>query len=463
MKQIKYFIYTSRFVALMLLSFMVSCEDFVDIDDPKKELVAETVFSDERSAEAVVVGLYSQLVETSYYTALTTGLSGDELTDFSFQPNQVQFFANDILPQNDILDVRLWIVLYKVIFSSNAIVEGLENNTEITPDRANQFQGEARFIRAFCYFYLVNLFGDIPMITSTDYRENASKPREATSEIYELIINDLTIALDLLTDDYPTGEKVRANKSSAHALLARVYLYNGNWSGAETEATSVIDNTALYSLNELSDAFLPNSNEAVLQFFPTTSTFGFNTLEGVNFIIPFAPPFNVALENGFVNSLDANDLRLNAWVGNISDGTQTFYFPFKYKVRFDFTFGGDGVLEYAMVIRLAELYLIRAEARIQQDDVTGARADLNVIRDRAGLPNTTASDKSSLLLAIEQERQIELFTEWGHRWFDLKRTNRANEILGAVKANWQSTDELYPIPFRERENNPSLDQNLGYN
>lgn len=116
-----------------------------------------------------------------------------------------------------------------------------------------------------------------------------------------------------------------------------------------------------------------------------------------------------------------------------------------------------------MVLRLAEQYLIRAEARVRQNNISGGQSDLNAIRNRSGLPNTTANDQGSLLLAIEQERRVELFTEWGHRWFDLKRTERAEAVLSpfALK-DWQSTDVLFPIPQTEREINSRLTQNEGY-
>jgi hypothetical protein len=114
-------------------------------------------------------------------------------------------------------------------------------------------------------------------------------------------------------------------------------------------------------------------------------------------------------------------------------------------------------------LRLAEQYLIRGEARAHQNNVQGAQEDLNIIRSRAGLGATTANDESSLLAVIETERQVELFAEWGHRWFDLKRTGRADAVLSLEKApNWQSTDRLYPIPFEEIKINPSLTQNPGY-
>ena len=112
---------------------------------------------------------------------------------------------------------------------------------------------------------------------------------------------------------------------------------------------------------------------------------------------------------------------------------------------------------------MAEQYLIRSEARIQQGNLAGGIQDLNTIRNRAGLSNFNLTDKNSLLTAVLHERQVELFTEWGHRWFDLKRTNNATNVLNAVKgAGWQPFDTLYPVPQVEIQNNGRIVQNAGY-
>jgi hypothetical protein len=117
------------------------------------------------------------------------------------------------------------------------------------------------------------------------------------------------------------------------------------------------------------------------------------------------------------------------------------------------------------VFRLAEQHLIRAEARAKLGNLNGtnsAESDINILRDRAGLGPTTAQTKDELLAAVGQERRVELFAEWGHRWFDLKRTGKADEVLDVVKPGWQRDDALYPIPYTERQLNPNLTQNKSY-
>lgn len=108
------------------------------------------------------------------------------------------------------------------------------------------------------------------------------------------------------------------------------------------------------------------------------------------------------------------------------------------------------------------MYLIRAEARAQQNNISGAQSDLNAIRTRAGLPNTTATTQAQLLSALEHERWVELFTEWSDRWFNLRRLNKSTAVLSLIKPAWQPHQQLYPIASSFMTSNPNLTQNPGY-
>ena len=119
--------------------------------------------------------------------------------------------------------------------------------------------------------------------------------------------------------------------------------------------------------------------------------------------------------------------------------------------------------ENSVILRLSEIYLIRAEARLMQGNTGNAKEDLNIIRRRAGLIDNSSNIQSEIADAILKERRVELFLEYGNRWFDLKRTQRADAVLGAFKpGDWQSTDALYPIPLDEIRKAPQLTQNQGY-
>ncbi len=447
-----------------IISFLLfSCSDFVDIDPPVTEISGDVVYTDEASAKAAMMGVYSELIGRLFGIAnggptLYGGLSSDEFLNFSSNLNNLEFFENALTPSNGNIN-SLWSEAYTRIFAINSVIEGLKKSSNIGVDIRTQLMGEAVFMRAFLHFYLVNLFGDVPYITTTDFRVNTGISRMPEAQVYEHIISDLTEAKGLLLDgfSFSNGERTKPNRVVATAMLARVYLYTKNWNKAEAEATDVINNSAVYAIeDDLNTVFLPNSAETIWQLVPQASG---NTAEGLNFILTGAPRF-AALTPNLLGAFESGDERLNNWVGHYSDGIQTYAFPFKYKVQ-----TSTATEEYYTVLRMAEQYLIRSEARTHQGDLEGAKSDLNVIRNRAGLEHTTAMDEASLLLAIEQERRIELFAEWGQRWLDLKRIGRADAVLAPIKTDWQLTDVLYPIPLDQilRDSNmDQSDQNPGY-
>lgn len=370
-----------------------------------------------------------------------------------------EFIKNEIsITNHSTIEGVFWNAAYKYIYASNLIVENATASTQLTAPVKNSVVGQALFIRAFCYFHLMNLFGDVPLATTSDYRVNAVLPRTAKSNVMAQVIDDLVKAQNLLLTTYPSTERVKVNKWTAAALLARVYLYKQDFANAEIQATNVI-NSGMYTLEtNLSNVFLKASNEAIWQLRPVNPVY--NSYEG-NAILPATTSSTPTylITTGLLNAFEAGDARRTAWVQSRSFASQTVYYPYKYKV-----YGSSAPLtEYYMMFRLAEQYLIRAEARTMQSNISGAQSDINKIRNRAGLGNTIANDQTTLLNAIGQERRIELLAEWGHRWYDLKRTQRANTILGALKpTTWQSTDVLWPIPQSQINLNPFLTQNPGY-
>jgi starch-binding outer membrane protein, SusD/RagB family len=439
-----------------------SCKKFVAIPPTPTQILSYKVFEDDGTAAKAITGIYIQMISnnnlfSSGNTTFYPGLSADELYFYSNDAKQ-EFLKNEISPNNhDLISIIFWSPAYKYIYAANACIEGLAKSTSLTPSVKRGLTGEAKFIRAYCYFYLVNLFGDVPLITTTDYELNSLMPRILKANVYDQIINDLTDAQSLLEVSYVSSDRVRPNKWAAVALLARAYLYKRDWFNAITQSSMVIS-SGMYSLqSNLSNVFLKGSSETIFQL--QAGTNNINTWEGNVFI----PPSNSVtptylLTNTILNSFEVGDLRRTNWVQSRTFAGQTLFYPFKYKVQ-----SNSSVTEYYVYLRLAEQYLIRAEAKAQQNDIAGSQADLNTIRSRAGLPNTTAADKTSLLLAVEHERQVELFAEWGHRWFDLIRTNRANIVLGALKpTTWQPTDTLWPIPSIQINLNPALTQNKGY-
>lgn len=458
-----------QFILCLLVIFMLSsCGKFVELDTPNGTIPAAAVFETDASATAAVMTLYNNgnWRDAMLYTTFLSGMSADELVYFS-SGNLLEFQNNTIDPGNLNVANYAWFFPYSEITNSNINIEGLTKSQSLSPAVKDQLIGESKFWRAMAYFQLVNTFGGVPLALSAEPIDNAFLPRNTAQEVFDQIFADLKDAKALLKPAYPTTERARVNQYAVSALLARVYLYQKDWANAEAEASSVIASNT-YSLSDPVNTFVKTSNETILQIFTIN---GF-TSWGTNFVPATATSGNpnYFLRTGFVDAFEGNDARRANWVSPIGTGVNPDYAIRKYKLRSGTTAGN----EYYVVLRLAEQYLIRAEARARQNNLSGAggaESDLNAVRSRALLEPRLDLSQSAMLLAIEQERKVELFGEWGHRWFDLKRSagisdpskTRADEVLSVVKgANWQSTDILFPIPAGERTKNTALTQNPGY-
>lgn len=449
-------------VLLYIFTIASSCKKFVEVDLPVNRLVREKVFQDDRTANAAMLDLYGKYRSAGFSgggingISMITALSSDELTYLNNLGENpfVSINENAVLTTNKATG-EIWNYAYQFIYGSNSLIEGVEKSTNLTPKLKAQLLGEATFLRAFAHFYLVNLFGKIPYITTTDYEINAKASRMEVSSIYELLIKDLKVAKDLLPTDYSSssGQRSRLNKYAASALLSRVYLYDGKYIEAEQESSIVIENQ-LYSLEALNNVFKIDNRESIwqLEAYPGNTS----TADGQQYV---NSQIDQTLTSNLIGSFESGDSRLQNWILQYDVDK---YAPNKYKDGSS----ASSLTEASTVLRLAEQYLIRAEARAMQNKLVGAisaESDLNMIRNRASLTNTSATTKEQLLTAIAIERRHELFTEWGHRWFDLKRTGRADAVLAPLKVSWATTDQLYPIPEKETLINPNMTQNPGYN
>jgi len=467
--------------------FVISCKKLVVVSSPVNALTSENVYSDNATAASVLTGVYMSLNTNTPQTfssinsiSLASGLSADELIVYGGAANAnstlVQFYLNQLTPGLSTSSGQtIWKSIYSSIYVINVALERLLASNSLTPIVKQQLTGEAKFLRAFFYFYLVNLYGDVPLTTTSDYRFNSMLTRAPKTVVYQQVIADLKESQGLLSNGYVasdamsnTLERVRPNKWAATALLARAYLYSGAYDSAEIQATAVINNTALYDTISLENVFLKNSREAIWQLQPVNA--GWNTEDARVFILPSTGPtgntsgsgFPVYLSPHLLNSFEPGDQRRRDWVDSVIVNSRIYYYPFKYKSA---TFNNP-VTEYLMVLRIGEQYLIRAEARADVNNFNGALSDLNTIRARAGLQGVTAGDKASLLAAIMHERQVELFTEWGHRWLDLKRTDNLEIIMDNISTSkgstWNSNWQWYPIPAYDIVQDPNLTQNPGY-
>ncbi len=452
--------YSQTIILLICLFLFLGCEDFLETEDPTGQISPENVYENETTATAAVTTMYAKLRDEVLLTGNTAGLGiqmglyADELDYYGAPAQSFDFIFQHQILASDVSISKIWNSSYNLIYLTNAAIEGLETSETLSDKTKNQLLGEAQFIRALTYFYLINLFGDVPYCTTTNYETNRKATRLSVNIIYTNIVQDLNDAKTKLGDTYTSSERVRANKWVASALLARVYLYMEQWENAENESSLLIDNTSLYTLEtNLKNEFLKTSLSAILQL--KTKVAGFSPAEANTFTFVTGPPPIVAMNKDLSAKMENGDLRRLHWVGQVSSGSRTWFYSDKYK---------QGISsQYSTIFRLAEQFLIRAEARVQIGKLSGGKQDINTIRLRAGLPNTPANTIDELLKAIIKERQFELFAEYGHRWFDLRRWGIAEDVLNLVKPGWKQTDIRLPLPETELSMNPNLNpQNPGY-
>ncbi|WP_130855576.1 RagB/SusD family nutrient uptake outer membrane protein [Olivibacter jilunii] len=481
-EHIKYFLFPIKkklrispiFSSILLLSIS-SCTKLIDIDPPLTNTTVENAFKTDATAVAVVTSIYTKLSAGTFgsgelrSTSALLGLSADELKLYENASNQtyIDYYQNSLNSSSVTAD--FWSNCYQMIYLTNSAIEGLSTSNSLSGSVKQQLLGEVKFVRAFCYFYLVNLYGDLPLVLSTDFSRNSNLPRTPKTEIWKQIIDDLIQAKDLLSRDYLdasllniSNERIRPTKWAAIALLARAYLYTKEWTNAEIQSSELIENSGLFQLVELQNVFLANSMEAVWQLQPVYIN---STEEARFFKIPETgpgPDWPVSLSIHLLKQFTSTDGRRNQWIDSLIIDNVTIYYPTKYKS----VATAEPTIEYTMVLRLSEQLLIRAEARAQLDKLDDAASDLNRIHLRSNPEPIQVENKQDLIDKILKERQIELFTEWGHRWLDLKRSGTIDQVMQKITPEkggiWNSNWQWYPISATELSRNTKLVQNQGY-
>ncbi|ESU28743.1 putative outer membrane protein [Flavobacterium limnosediminis JC2902] len=456
----------NKYIRIIAIAFLAlgfyGCDSFTEVGLPETQLTGPAVFEEASTANAALANIYARMREGGMVSGTAYGLSSlmgnysDELIFYSNNMELQQFNLHTLTPSNGLLST-LWNTTYSHIYETNALIEGINASSALTETDRNRLRGEALFIRGYLHFYLTNLFGSVPYITTTDYHLNSKAVKVPEAQVYQAIINDLTESESLVSEEYPTTERVNPNKAVVKALLARIHLYLQNWSQAEAYATEVINNPLYNWEPNVANVFLKSNPGIIMALHPGIA--GANTKDARTFIFSFGPPSKPALSPDLVNNFETGDLRKTNWVKTVPGVSNTWFCSFKYKK----TLNTGTSQEYTILFRLAEQYLIRAEARAHLGNIEGSQQDLNKIRTRAGLPDTPANDSSSLITAILKERRMELFTEMGHRWFDLKRTGTAADVLSPIKPGWEDTQVVLPLPESELMlNNNLLPQNPGY-
>jgi hypothetical protein len=445
-------------LCLVGLAVFSSCRKLIDVPTPQNLLTINKVFSDTSAATAAMVNCYSlfdQSINPNFNLNMETYV--DELDNSTATGTALEFCQSKISSTNG-TDLNIWSLYYNEIYQCNSIIEQLQPS-KLPVSVITAYTAEAKFLRAYAYFYLVNTYGSVPLILITDVNSNKIAAQADSLIVYKQIITDLKDAQNGLSDNYADGGKVRANKMAATALLARVYLYQRDWQNAQAASAAVI-NSGLYSLDGLNTTFLANSNETILQFW---NRYGY-IADGVT-LIPVAGNIpEYLISNSLLNDFEPGDLRKTIWVDSttlLTGGTTaTYFYPYKYRN----TPANVGPPEYLTALRLSEQYLIRAEAQIEKNtNLPSAIADINMIRQRAGLPLLSPSlNKSACLTAVYREWRMEFFTEWANRYLDLKRRGQLNPVMAAYRTTWLPRAVVLPIPQTEITKDINLKQNQGY-
>lgn len=440
-------------VSFLILSFfaVTSCEDFLEVA-PRNNASDERTIVDKASAETAVRGMYRTLADDGYYGRtfqFAIYLQGGELEWGDSRTVNLQFIQHDVRSDNEEV-ARAWSTIYQTINQANHIIEKVPsiNDVNLTESLKNQLLGEAYFVRALAYFDLARTWGGVQIIlkpTKTPY-DTKGIQRSTLAQTYQQVLSDLIKAEELLPE---ITNRIRATRKTVWALRARYHLYQKEWADAALYASKLIEDDS-YTLVKPYSAFFANNVVA-------TQESVFETAYSANYPndhrTSWQPQSNGGVRRWFPNTAFVNAVtdpeqggNRSALVGVTSDGR--WYGNLYYR---------NPAVDPSYVIRIAELYLIRAEALAQSDDPEGALNDLNEIRDRAGLSPSSATTKEEILLAIENERRFEFAFE-PHRWFDLVRTRRVDEVLGIQ----DERKYVLPIPIVETLVDKDLQQNPGY-
>jgi hypothetical protein len=466
----------------LMLLFLAGCRKYLEVPPPISSITGSSVFATDFNAAAALNSIYVNMYNRAdfdgpYCVGFLTGVYGDELRNYAPGASNLALYANGVSSAVGNV-IFIWTYMYNQLYSVNQAIEGLMPATHL--NYRDQWLGEAYFLRGLLYFYLTNMYGEVALVLGSDYMHNNGLGRSPQAEVYKQVVADLQQAQSLLSAPYKDGNGLvttrrgRPNQTAATALLARVYLYMQDWKNANAQADKVLADAATYNLVNPAQTFLVNSNEIIWGLVPAaTISFPYLVKDVRAYILPkgktpLAALISVSLSDSLVNAFEAGDLRYINWVGIDSvpasgaTPAAVYYFAYKYKANGTYTAAQESVV----MLRLAELYLIRADARAQQGDVAGALADLNTIRKRAGLAASTAVTQEAVLSAIQKERRIELFAENGHRFFDLRRTGRLDELMTKLTplkgGAWASFKTWWPIPSTDIESNPRLEQTPGY-
>lgn len=445
MKKLKYII-----AGIGLL--FASC-DVLD-QQPQDAVTPDLAFVDGKSARAALVGLYASLQPESYYGAYfqyTNDNFADITTYLGFFVGFQEVDSKNIPSTNDNIQ-QVWLGIYAAINVANEIIDGVPGvpDENFSQEARAEIIAQAKAIRALAYLDLLTHWGEhwdpgsafgLPLVTKSTGSNFANVEfveRSSVAATYDLILADLQDALGVLED---SGDNTRVTKAFVQGLLARTYLHRKDYAQAITYASQVIDNENFTLNPSYEDIFASDlTGESIFELV-------YNSLDQSNLALYTIRRDEVRPDPALIASFEIGDQRRN-----LIAPVPGFVGERLIKAE-DFSSNANP----AYIMRMAEMYLIRAEAKfLSGSDPVGALADLNAVRTRAGL--SPHADGSNFVNKLLNEIRWEFFGE-GHRMRALARLSKAEEVLGI-----EAFRKIYPIPFRELNiKGNKLVQNPGYN
>jgi tetratricopeptide (TPR) repeat protein len=472
-------------VLLLVLAGMSSCSDFLELV-PEHQISNNVFYKTQNDFDRALIGAYSSIrglySGSAILYAAELRTDNAEINWSSPSVDEMQFEQNALTSTNS--TVRgIWNTCFTAISRCNTILENI-GSVDFDATAKNKIIGEAKFLRAFCYFYLVRLYGEVPIneqvFGNPGAIQAADLTRKPVDQVYDLILSDLTSAETLLPATLNT-DRTHASIGTVKSLIGKVHLTRKNYAAAEAKLKEVIDLNQ-YSLHENYAALFSEGNNNLKEslfeiqflrgrslgnnysalFTPAITSMAIfpNNLQGSGRITPTLNLFT-AYETGDKRKA----ISLNDSVKLINGNKSAARYALKF-VDFKVVETSDGAVTFT-VMRYADVLMMYAEALNEQSKTDQALPFLNQVRARVGLPALAGLSQAQFRTAMEKERRVEFMFE-GQRWFDLVRTGRAREVLNAYytgkNQNFSVAEHelLFPIPLAEIELNSKLKQNEGY-
>jgi len=468
---------------LPLALIFASCQGILD-KEPIAILDAGSFFQTEDDAEQALNAAYQPLVFSSsnnnYYWAMAEVTSDEAITggDGS-RPGITEMDAFTYTPRTEEFN-SFWKLQYAGITQCNLVLDNI-GKIDMSEASRNRISGEALFLRAFYYFQLTQVFGDVPLFTAIAPPDQVKVPKTPVAQVRAQIIADCDQAAERLPAQHPSIDVGRATKGAAYALAAKTYLYEKNWDKV-VEYVGKVKGLGIYALvPDYGDNFrkyTQNNSESVWEIQHANVELGVGNFLNQWWASKKYEGYGFAeATESFVLSFEANDPRRKFTVAMNNEDyfgvvyknsfSSTKYSVRKYlQAKDSVTQKADGDINYTP-IRYAEVLLWEAEALTELNRVAEAQAPLEQVRARAraqatdpatALPPVTTTDQQAMRDAVRHERQVELGFEL-HRFFDLVRWGIAPQVLPGFQVG---KHEVFPLPQTEIDLNPALQQNAGY-